>query len=518
MAKAGFEVGPSYDEFELTLQARQAMMRNATDKVCELCFLDSQDMVRLSKRGSSKERLSKLASGLVVDSLLDCTGRLQMQDAAKDPSKCAAKETLLLLRSSVLRYSEKSGFAVPEEIVKDVGRAVVVDPANADYNTLASILEELETARGTAQDILGSLVVKKFFCESTVGLKIVGHAETVLEGRQAEKTKEGLLLSNEMAAQKLVESSFCLGEHEYKMDAFRTKDLQDLEESSGELLKVLKESRKRGSRCLATERIQRYMGNVWSAAYESFRKMLGEFFTALCKEGDSALGNAGTLRKEGENAFIIDLGKYKDEWDQVKRQALEESPLLESSPFAKKLDIKKNAELLLEGCIAVSTGLSIALCLSCPKVAALYEAYCNVPDAMLNKYSLLSPETLPKLGTDTALPNKVIAEVVAQIKAEVETRQTRCESDLMSRIDSFLEGTGVSISASQSQELVGRTPRGSKECIDYVGGFLTMASGLVAFSAKIKEKSTAEISETCDDIKVVQKSLEAYKSSWSRRS
>ena len=81
----------------------------------------------------------------------------------------------------------------------------------------------------------------------------------------------------------------------------------------------------------------------------------------------------------------------------------------------------------------------------------------------------------------------------------------------MSRIDSFLEGTGVSISASQSQELVGRTPRGSKECIDYVGGFLTKASGLVAFSAKIKEKSTAENSETCDDIKVVQKSLEAYK-------
>ena len=38
-----------------------------------------------------------------------------------------------------------------------------------------------------------------------------------------------------------------------------------------------------------------------------------------------------------------------------------------------------------------------------------------------------------------------------------------------------------------------------------------MASGLVAFSAKIEEKSTAQTSQTCDDIKAVQKSLEAYK-------
>ena len=136
MAKAGFEVGPSYDEYELTLKAQQAMMRNATDKVCELCCLDSQDMDRARKSGSSIERLSKLASGLVVDALLDCTSRLLMQDVAKHPSKCPAKETLLLLRSSVLRYSEKSEFAVPEEIVKDVHRAVVVDPANADYSTL----------------------------------------------------------------------------------------------------------------------------------------------------------------------------------------------------------------------------------------------------------------------------------------------------------------------------------------------------------------------------------------------
>ena len=128
VAKAGFEVGPSYDEYELTLKARQAMMRNATDKVCDLCCLDSQDMDRARKSGSSIERLSKLASGLVVDALLDCTSRLLMQDVAKHPSKCAAKETLLLLRSSVLRYSEKSEFAVPEEIVKDVDRAAVVDP------------------------------------------------------------------------------------------------------------------------------------------------------------------------------------------------------------------------------------------------------------------------------------------------------------------------------------------------------------------------------------------------------
>ena len=87
---------------------------------------------------------------------------------------------------------------------------------------------------------------------------------------------------------------------------------------------------------------------------------------------------------------------------------------------------------MLERCIAVSIGLAIAVCLSCPKVAVLYEAYCNVPDAMLKKCSLLSPETLPELGTDTALPRKVIAEVVALIKAEVETRRTGCESDLMS--------------------------------------------------------------------------------------
>ena len=202
VAKAGFEVGPSYDEYELTLQARQAMMRNATDNVCDLCCLDSQDMDRARKSGSSIERLSKLASGLVVDALLDCTGRLLMQDVGKDPSKCAAKDTLLLLRSSVLRYSEKSEFAVPEEIVKDVDRVMVLDPANADYHKLLLILQELETARGTTQHILGSLVLKKFLCESTVGLKMVSHAEIEFKGRKSEKIGEEGLLAGETALQK----------------------------------------------------------------------------------------------------------------------------------------------------------------------------------------------------------------------------------------------------------------------------------------------------------------------------
>ena len=214
----------------------------------------------------------------------------------------------------------------------------------------------------------------------------------------------------------------------------------------------------RGQACPGTVRIERYMGNVWTAVYESFRKMLVELFTKMCRGVVSALGNEGTTGL-GENASIIDLEKYKDWWDQCKRQALDESPLLQSSIFALKLDIKKKAELLLERCIAVSIGLAIALCLSCQKVAVHYEAYCNVFDAKLIGYSLLSLETLPQLGTDTALPSKVIAEVVAQIKAEVQTRQTRCESDLMSRIESCFNDTGVSINASQSQELVGRTPR-----------------------------------------------------------
>ena len=90
----------------------------------------------------------------------------------------------------------------------------------------------------TAQDILGSLVVKKFFCESTVGLKMVSHAETVIEGRKSEKIREEEVLAGETASQKLVDSNSFLGDDDYELDAFNTKGLQDLDASSCDALEV----------------------------------------------------------------------------------------------------------------------------------------------------------------------------------------------------------------------------------------------------------------------------------------
>ena len=68
----GFTIGRSYFEFDLTLQGRQAMMRNDAAALCNLCLADGYAMQQLaSSHAISQEAQVSLASGLVLDAVLD---------------------------------------------------------------------------------------------------------------------------------------------------------------------------------------------------------------------------------------------------------------------------------------------------------------------------------------------------------------------------------------------------------------------------------------------------------------
>ena len=70
---SGFIVGKSYVEFDLILQGRQAMMRNDSDALCNLCFADGPVMQQLATRHDiSRDAQVPLAAGLVIDAVQDC--------------------------------------------------------------------------------------------------------------------------------------------------------------------------------------------------------------------------------------------------------------------------------------------------------------------------------------------------------------------------------------------------------------------------------------------------------------
>ena len=68
----GITIGRSYFEFDLTLQGRQAMMRNDASALCQLCSADGPAMQQLvSSHAISREAQVSLAAGLVLDAVLD---------------------------------------------------------------------------------------------------------------------------------------------------------------------------------------------------------------------------------------------------------------------------------------------------------------------------------------------------------------------------------------------------------------------------------------------------------------
>ena len=68
----GLSIGPSYFEFDLSLQGCQAMMRDDATALCQLCLADGPAMRQLvASHAVTREAQVSLAAGLVLDAVLE---------------------------------------------------------------------------------------------------------------------------------------------------------------------------------------------------------------------------------------------------------------------------------------------------------------------------------------------------------------------------------------------------------------------------------------------------------------
>ena len=87
LSSLGIIIGRSYFEFDLSLQGRQAMMRNDASALCQLCLADGAAMQQLvASHAISHEAQVSLAAGLVLDAVLDSSSiHATIQDALCGP-------------------------------------------------------------------------------------------------------------------------------------------------------------------------------------------------------------------------------------------------------------------------------------------------------------------------------------------------------------------------------------------------------------------------------------------------
>ncbi len=75
LVKAGVDVGPAYEEFELKVRGRQAMVLDDAPGLCLLCSPNHPTMQALAAKGFSKAQLTAAAEALVVDGVLEVAGK-----------------------------------------------------------------------------------------------------------------------------------------------------------------------------------------------------------------------------------------------------------------------------------------------------------------------------------------------------------------------------------------------------------------------------------------------------------
>ena len=228
------------------------MMRNDAEALCGLCYGHSSVMAQLRRDGADKDTLSRLASGLVIDAELSCTTKLTAADVGKDPKACDGKCTLLALRDAVNAHSSNPEFLVPAEVVKGLQDVVLVDPSSADIQSLESSLAGLDVARSSDCD---KQPITKFFSESTVGLKMVQHAESVRQSRKHELVTEAGVSNVEEQGRTLKASNpFCNEEH-YITNALNSEAILQFEKACEEILSDVSKKKKCAMRSVWTSRI-----------------------------------------------------------------------------------------------------------------------------------------------------------------------------------------------------------------------------------------------------------------------
>jgi len=183
-------IGPSYFEFDLTLHARQAMMRSETKTLVKLCMQDSPEMARLKSMRIGSEKLVKLAGGLILDSTLEVAGKLVAADVQEPISTSSTKKIIVQLFADVEASYDVTGFLAPPSLRNDIQVfGAFLDPQGVPVEVLGKSLETVEELKAKATTAsLGPMI--QFLCEGSVGLKMIAHAETVHTNRQGEVAQE----------------------------------------------------------------------------------------------------------------------------------------------------------------------------------------------------------------------------------------------------------------------------------------------------------------------------------------
>ena len=109
----GVRIGASYIMFAATLQARQLMMRNDTNGLCNMAYSTHPTMSKLHSHGVSLHQVADLVSGLTLDAILEVAGKITVADIPKSADECDSKQTLRSIHQCAERHAPNEEFLVP---------------------------------------------------------------------------------------------------------------------------------------------------------------------------------------------------------------------------------------------------------------------------------------------------------------------------------------------------------------------------------------------------------------------
>ena len=133
-----------------------------------------------------------------------------------------------------------------------------------------------------------------------------------------------------------------------------------------------------------------------------------------------------------------------------------ESELLQS-PGAEACSLRPRMVELSDMAKAVFRALQVALVETCPRVAALYEA--SVNDADLKQIEALDISRFFDLGLDRSLGNEFVKEVRARMEKIVEKRVGTVLDQMLTLVDTCLNGDGAGLNTGRVAELRKRLPQ-----------------------------------------------------------
>ena len=459
LSDIGIELGFSYYKFDLSLQGRQAMLRNDTNALCSMCLSGDSRLHALTRKGCSEPDLADVATGLILNASLEVSGKLLLADVPKEVTASATKGTLAQLLVSIKSFSEMAPWLPAPEVTTDIlFWESFIDPTNVCVKKLSHDLSLLET-KSTEATRSGSLCpTLQFLVEGTVGLRLVAHAETVCQNRKEEVECDELIADLQEKFDAVVKSSPFYNETEHAIsdDDLQTKGLKDYFEAAAatsEKLQILPGAKKKvGS--LGKTYIQRASDiqvEMWTVLKMQFKKM----FVAMLNDVIDLLSSAITNNGLDESGQLVDLAAMESlfQVDELVNSPHLQSPLAQQCKFHELVvGHKAKAQSLFDAA-------KFVLVSSAPRLAALNEVVANDADVKRFAGVLCHTRCLCDLGIDTDRSQKFIAVMKPKVDAIVEARGSVVFDHVKNTIDLAMGDSISGLSEQSVKDLVRRLPQ-----------------------------------------------------------